>query len=145
MGFAVAAAAAERGAEVVLVSTASHPSHPGVRLVKVETAAEMLDALRAQLKGADLLVMAAAVADFRPAERSAKKIRREERSELVLHLEKNVDVLAELAREPGGEGVFRRGFAAEDSGLEERALEKLDRKGLDGILANDVSRDDIAF
>src|SRR3982074_2607993 len=116
MGFAVAAAAAERGAEVVLVSTASHPSHPGVRLVKVETAAEMLDALRAQLKGADLLVMAAAVADFRPAERSAEKIRREERSELVLHLERNVDVLAELAPQAGAARVVGPGFARADTG-----------------------------
>jgi phosphopantothenoylcysteine decarboxylase / phosphopantothenate---cysteine ligase len=145
MGFALAAAAAERGAEVTLVTTASHPPHAGVRLLKVESAAEMLDALRAQLSGADLLVMAAAVADFRPAERSPEKIRREERTELVLHLEKNLDVLAELAREPGAEGVFRLGFAAEDGAVEERAVEKLGRKGLDGVLANDVSRDDIAF
>jgi phosphopantothenoylcysteine decarboxylase/phosphopantothenate--cysteine ligase len=145
MGFAVAAAAADRGAEVALVTTASHPPHAGVRLLHVETAAEMLDALRAELGGAHLLVMAAAVADFRPAERSLEKIRREERSELVLRLQKNTDILAELAHEPGAEGVFRLGFAAEDGAVEERAAEKIERKGLDAILANDVSRHDIAF
>jgi phosphopantothenoylcysteine decarboxylase/phosphopantothenate--cysteine ligase len=114
-------------------------------LVAVETAAEMLEALRGALPGADLLVMAAAVADFRPAQRAAQKITREDRSELVLHLQKNTDVLAELAREPGSEGVFRVGFAAETEELQDRAAEKLERKGLDAILANDVGRDDIAF
>lgn len=145
MGFAVAAAAAERGAEVVLVSSAQHPGHPGVRLIPVETAAEMLHALRTELPGADLLVMAAAVADFRPAEAADQKIRREEQAELVLRLEKNVDILAELARAPGAEGVFRLGFAAEGSDLETKALEKMERKGLDAILANDIGRRDIAF
>jgi phosphopantothenoylcysteine decarboxylase/phosphopantothenate--cysteine ligase len=145
MGFAVAVAAAERGAQVTLVSTARHPGHAGVRLVPVETASEMLEALRRELRGADLLVMAAAVADFRPEQRAPEKIRREERSELVLRLERNTDILAELAREPGAEGVFRLGFAAEGGELERRAVEKIERKGLDGILANDVSRADIAF
>jgi len=145
MGFAVAAGAAERGAEVALVTTTHHPSHPGVRQVPVETAAEMLAALRAELPGADLLVMAAAVADFRPAEQATEKIRREDRTELVLRLEKNVDLLAEVAREPGAEGVFRLGFAAESTELESKAAEKIQRKGLDAILANDVSRRDIAF
>lgn len=145
MGFAMAAAAADRGAEVALVSTAKHPAHAGVRLLPVETAGEMLEMLRGELRGADLLVMAAAVADFRPGSRAVEKIRREERSELVLQLERNVDILAELAREPGAEGVFRLGFAAEARDLEGRAAEKMARKGLDGILANDVSRSDIAF
>jgi phosphopantothenoylcysteine decarboxylase/phosphopantothenate--cysteine ligase len=145
MGFAVAEAAADRGAEVTLVTTAHHPAHAGLRLLAVETAAEMLEALRGALPGADLLVMAAAVADFRPAQRAAQKITREDRSELVLHLQKNTDVLAELAREPGSEGVFRVGFAAETEELQDRAAEKLERKGLDAILANDVGRDDIAF
>jgi phosphopantothenoylcysteine decarboxylase/phosphopantothenate--cysteine ligase len=145
MGYAVATAAAERGADVALVTAARHPAHAGIRVVPVETADEMLEALRGEVRGADLLVMAAAVADFRPAERAAEKIRREERSELVLRLEKNTDILAELAREPGAEGVFRLGFAAEAGALESKAVEKIERKGLDGILANDVSRKDIAF
>jgi len=145
MGYAMAAAAAERGAQVVLVSTAHHPPHAGVRSRAVESASEMLEALRGELRGADLLVMTAAVADFRPAERAPEKIRREERGELVLRLQKNVDILAELGREPGAEGVFRIGFAAEGKELERKAQEKIERKGLDAILANDITRSDIAF
>ena len=145
MGFAIAVAAAERGAAVALVTTAQHPAHPGVRQVPVETAEDMLGALRAEVRGADLLAMAAAVADFRPARREPEKIRREGRSSLELQLERNVDILAELAHEPGSEGMFRLGFAAEGAALEEKALEKMERKGLDAILANDVSRRDIAF
>ena len=145
MGHAVAVAAAERGAEVVLVSTAQHQPHHGVRLRSVETAAEMLEALKEELTGADLLVMAAAVADFRPVQAEARKIRREDRDELVLRLEKNVDILAQLARQPGTEGVYRIGFAAEDADLERKAADKLARKGLDAIVANDIGRKDIAF
>ena len=145
MGFAVAAAAAERGAHVVLVSTAQHPSHPGVRVRSVETAAEMLEALREEQREADLLVMAAAVADFRPAALEADKIHREERGELVLRLEKVPDLLAELGREPGAERVYRVGFAAEGADLERRAVEKIERKRLDAIVANDIRRRDIAF
>jgi phosphopantothenoylcysteine decarboxylase/phosphopantothenate--cysteine ligase len=145
MGYAMAAAAAERGAQVVLVSTAHHPPHAGVRSRAVESASEMLEALRGELRGADLLVMTAAVADYRPAERAPEKIRREERGELVLRLQKNVDILAELGREPGAEGIFRIGFAAEGREFERRAQEKIERKGLDAILANDITRSDIAF
>jgi phosphopantothenoylcysteine decarboxylase/phosphopantothenate--cysteine ligase len=145
MGFALATAAAERGAQVALVSTTRHPEHPGVRVVPVETAEEMLDALRGELEGADLLVMAAAVADFRPARVQAEKIRREEKAELSLELERNVDILGALAHDPRAEGVFRLGFAAEGADLEGRALEKLERKALDGIVANDIMRDDIGF
>jgi phosphopantothenoylcysteine decarboxylase / phosphopantothenate---cysteine ligase len=105
----------------------------------------MLHALREELAGAHLLVMAAAVADFRPARTEALKIRREERGELHLDLEKNVDILKELAHEPGAEGVYRVGFAAEDTNLEAKAEEKIERKGLDAIVANDISRSDIGF
>ena len=145
MGYALAAAAAERGARVTLVTTASHPAHPGITEVGVETAAEMLEALRQAQPGADLLVMAAAVADYRPARVAAEKIRREQAAELALELERNVDILAELGREPGAERIFRVGFAAEGAELEAKALEKLERKRLDAIVANDVQRRDIAF
>jgi phosphopantothenoylcysteine decarboxylase/phosphopantothenate--cysteine ligase len=145
MGFAVAAAAADRGAEVVLVSTAQHPPHVGVRLVPVETAEQMLAALRQALTGADLLVMAAAIADYRPARTATGKIKREGRERLTLELEQNPDLIAELSRQPGAEATFKVGFAAEDADLEERAAEKIGRKGLDAILANDISRRDIAF
>jgi phosphopantothenoylcysteine decarboxylase/phosphopantothenate--cysteine ligase len=145
MGFALAVAAAERGAQVALVSSALQPAHAGVRVRPVESAGEMLEALREEAPGADLLLMAAAVADFRPAERSDEKIRREGRDELVLRLERNVDILRELAGLPGTDGLYRVGFAAEGSDLEHEAAEKLARKRLDAILANDIRRTDIAF
>jgi phosphopantothenoylcysteine decarboxylase/phosphopantothenate--cysteine ligase len=145
MGFALAAAAAERGAQVVLVSSAQHPDHQGIILRPVETAAEMLEELRQAVAGADLLVMAAAVADFKPARREAQKIRREERAGLSLELEAIPDLLLELAREPRAEGVFRVGFAAESADLEEKNRAKLERKALDASVVNDISRGDIAF
>jgi phosphopantothenoylcysteine decarboxylase/phosphopantothenate--cysteine ligase len=145
MGFAVAQAAADRGADVTLVTTAHHPPHPGVRVRSVETAGEMRDALREEQRGAHLLVMAAAVADFRPVRRVERKIRREQTGSLVLELEPNEDIVRDLAHEPGAEGVYRLGFAAEDAELVAKAEEKLDRKGLDAIFANDISRPDVGF
>lgn len=145
MGYAVAAAAADRGAQVVLISTAKHPTHPGIRVRSVETAGDMKGALREEMPGAALLVMAAAVADFRPVHRVTHKIRREEQNELVLELERVDDIIADLAREPGAENVFRLGFAAEDADLVAKAKEKMARKRLDAIFANDISRSDIGF
>jgi phosphopantothenoylcysteine decarboxylase/phosphopantothenate--cysteine ligase len=146
MGFAFAEAAAERGARVTLVSTVQHRPHAGVEVVGVETAAEMLEALREAQRDADLLVMAAAIADFRLGHVAPEKIRREEQEgELVLRLEKIGDIVAELGREPGADRVLRLGFAAESSDLDARALEKMERKKLDAIFANDISRKDIGF
>ena len=145
MGFAIAAAAADRGARVTLVTTANHPTHHGVELRQVATADEMLAELRSEMKGADLLMMAAAVADFRPARTAAGKIRREETPKLTLELESIPDLIATLGREKDAAEVFRIGFAAEDSDLAEKAVEKMKRKGLQGIVANDISRKDIGF
>jgi phosphopantothenoylcysteine decarboxylase/phosphopantothenate--cysteine ligase len=145
MGFALAAAAADRGAQVVLVTTASHPAHRGVDVHPVETADEMLADLRQHLPSAHLLVMAAAVADFRPAQPADHKIRREETPRLELELVPVPDLLAELAREPSAAKVFKVGFAAESSELDARAVAKMKRKGLQAIVANDISRHDIAF
>ena len=145
MGFAIAAAAADRGAQVTLVTTANHPAHNGVRVSEVVTADEMLEELRSEIKGADLLMMAAAVADFRPAKAAARKIRREETPTLTLELESIPDLVASLGREKNATGVFRVGFAAEDSDLAGKGLEKMKRKGLQAIVANDISRKDIGF
>jgi phosphopantothenoylcysteine decarboxylase / phosphopantothenate---cysteine ligase len=145
MGFAVAAAAADRGARVTLVTTATHPSHPGVDVRPVETAEEMLNELRRDLDGVDLLVMAAAVADFRPARAAEHKIPREKTSRLTLALEQIPDLVAALGQEKEAHGVFRVGFAAEDADLGAKAQEKMKRKGLQAIVANDISRKDIAF
>jgi len=145
MGFAIAAAAADRGARVTLVTTATHPTHNGIDVKQVETADDMMKVLRRELDGADLLVMAAAVADFRPARTEDHKIRREESPRLTLALEPIPDVVATLGKEKEAQGVFRVGFAAEGSELEAKALEKMKKKGLQAIVANDISRTDIAF
>jgi len=145
MGFALAAAAADRGAKVTLITTANHPEHNGIDVQRVDTAEEMLAELRSQLRGSDLLLMAAAVGDFRPAKASDRKIRREETPSLTLELEPIPDVVASLAAEPAFATVFRVGFAAEDSKLDAKAMEKVKRKGLQAIVANDISRRDIGF
>jgi phosphopantothenoylcysteine decarboxylase/phosphopantothenate--cysteine ligase len=145
MGFAIAAAAADRGASVTLVSAATHEEHRGVEVHHVETSQQMLDQLRQDVRGADLLVMAAAVADFRPARTATGKIRREETPKLNLELEPVGDLVAALAEDPVASGVFIVGFAAESSEVDARAHEKLKRKRLQAIVANDISRKDIGF
>jgi phosphopantothenoylcysteine decarboxylase/phosphopantothenate--cysteine ligase len=113
--------------------------------VDVQTAAELAAAARAEFERADVLLMAAAVADFRPAEAASGKIARETSGGLELHLEPTEDVLAGLAatRRPGQVLV---GFAAEHGAdAVERARAKLERKGVDAIVFNDVSRTDIGF
>jgi phosphopantothenoylcysteine decarboxylase/phosphopantothenate--cysteine ligase len=144
MGFAIAAAAADRGARVTLVTAATHPPHQGIDVRPVETAEEMMAELKRDLARADL-VMAAAVADFRPARTADHKLRREETSRLTLELEQIPDLLAALGKEKEGQGVFRVGFAAEGSDLAAKGLEKLKKKGLQAIVANDISRKDIGF
>lgn len=145
MGAALAEAASWRGARVTLVTTGVEARAPGIEVRPVETAQELLDALRDATPGADLLLMAAAVADFRPVQESGEKIHREGRDRLVLELEAGPDVLAELRGHPGTESMVRLGFAAEDRDLEEHAAAKLRRKGLDAIFVNDITRHDIAF
>src|SRR2546421_528733 len=145
MGFALAAAAADRGAKVTLITTANHPEHHGVSLQRVDTSAEMLAELRSQLRGADMLLMAAAVGDFRPARPATRKIRREETPSLTLELEPIADLLATLAGDEALAGVFRIAFAAEDSDLDAKGVEKMKRKGVQAIVANDISRRDIGF
>src|SRR5712692_9391621 len=145
MGFAIAAAAADRGAHVTLVTTATHPAHEGIDVRPVETADEMLAELKREMAGADLLVMTAAVADFRPARIADDKIRREETSRLTLELEQVPDLVAALGKEKEGQRVVRVGFAAEGSDLVAKGLEKIKKKGLQAIVANDISRKDIGF
>src|SRR6266852_521797 len=145
MGFAIAAAAADRGATVKLVTTASHPDHHGIEVRQVETADQMYTQLKREVPGADLLVMAAAVADFRPAHTAEQKIRREDNSRLTLELDQIPDLVAALGKDEDTKDVFRVGFAAEGSDLPEKAIQKMKQKGLHAIVANDISRKDIAF
>jgi len=147
MGIALAAAAAKRGAEVTLIAAnVSLPVPQGVRRVDIETAAQLARAAAEEFQGAHVLLMAAAPADFRPATAAAGKLRRE--GSLDLHLEPTEDILASLSakRAPGQTIV---GFAAEtvtDKGdAIERARGKLQRKGADLIVLNDVSDPEIGF
>ncbi len=137
MGRALAEVASARGAGVTLVTTMPGQSE-GITEVAVGTAAEMLEALRSACAGADVLVMAAAVADYRAAVPAPSKLKRTD-VRLAIELEPNVDILAELGRP---EGLFRVGFKSETEDLERRALEKLARDGLDLIVANTVGGSD---
>jgi phosphopantothenoylcysteine decarboxylase / phosphopantothenate---cysteine ligase len=146
MGLALAGEAARRGASVTLIAANVALAAPaGVRVVEVETAAELLEAARAEFANTHVLLMAAAVADFRPAEALDDKISKSSRDGLALELEPTEDVLATLAgaRAPGQTLV---GFAAEHGeGAVERGRSKLERKGLDAVVVNDISRADIGF
>jgi phosphopantothenoylcysteine decarboxylase/phosphopantothenate--cysteine ligase len=146
MGLALAAEAARRGASVTLVAAnVTLPAPAGVRVVDVETAAQLLDAARAEFADAHVLLMAAAVADFRPGQAVDEKISKTGRDGLALALEPTEDVLAALAaaRVPGQTLV---GFAAEHGdGAVERGRGKLERKGLDAVVVNDISRAEIGF
>jgi phosphopantothenoylcysteine decarboxylase / phosphopantothenate---cysteine ligase len=146
MGLALAERAARRGAEVTLVAAnVLLPPPPGVSVVRVETAAELADAVAREFPSCHVVLMAAAVADFRPADPVGEKLPREESASFDLHLEPTRDVIAGIAaeRRPGQTVV---GFAAEHGGdVAERARGKLRRKGLDAIVVNDVSRPEIGF
>jgi phosphopantothenoylcysteine decarboxylase / phosphopantothenate---cysteine ligase len=143
MGTAIAAEAASRGAEVVLNSgPSSVPPPAGVQAVEVSTAAEMLAAAREAIPDADALVMAAAVADFRPARVSKGKLKRRDGAPEV-RLEPTPDVLAELSVALEGRVVV--GFAAETTDLEPAGREKLEAKGLDLIVVNEVGRTGTGF
>lgn len=147
MGFAVAAEAARRGADTVLVAgPGALPTPAGVRRVDVETALEMRDAVRAGFPACDVAVMAAAVSDFRPARASERKIKKEDlppEAGLTLELVRNPDILEEISRERGRRIVV--GFAAESHDVVAAGRRKLARKGCDLIVANDVSRRDAGF
>jgi phosphopantothenoylcysteine decarboxylase/phosphopantothenate--cysteine ligase len=146
MGFAVAAEAARRGADVTVVAAnVALPRADGVRYVEVETAEELRLAARSEFGAADALVMAAAVADFRPSAPVTDKISKSGRDGLTVEMEATADVLAELAAERRP-GQLLVGFAAEHGeGAVERARGKLERKGLDAVVVNDISRADIGF
>jgi phosphopantothenoylcysteine decarboxylase/phosphopantothenate--cysteine ligase len=146
MGLALAAAAARRGAEVTLIAAnVSLPAPGGVRTIEVETTEELEAAVAAEFPAAGVLLMAAAPADFRAAEPGAEKIAREGGSELELRLEPTPDILAGVASRRRDEQVLV-GFAAE-TGADaiERARAKLERKAVDAIVFNDVSRAEIGF
>lgn len=144
MGVAVVAAALDRGATVTLVAANLEVSIPtGVTVVRVESTADLRDALvRLVGDGFDALVMAAAVADFRPVQHADHKLERG--ASLTLELEPTTDVLAEVARTVGAPRPVLVGFAAETGSLD-RAADKLRRKGVDLLVANDVAEPGSGF
>jgi len=142
-GYALAAAARARGASVTLVTTVARPAPAGVEVVEVETAAEMAEAVLTRAVGHDLIIMAAAVADFRPAAPSPSKIRKDSGTpELVL--EPTQDILRELGRRRR-DGQVLVGFAAETEDVTVRAAEKLRSKGVDFVVGNDVGEAGVGF
>jgi phosphopantothenoylcysteine decarboxylase/phosphopantothenate--cysteine ligase len=145
MGYAIAAAAKRRGAEVTLISGPTALAAPeGVKLVAIESASQMYDAVMAALPQADIVIKAAAVADFAPAHVAERKMKKQPGVDsLTLELKKSPDILAAIgALSPR---PFLVAFAAETDALEANAREKLVRKGADLIVANDVSDHAIGF
>jgi phosphopantothenoylcysteine decarboxylase/phosphopantothenate--cysteine ligase len=142
-GHAVAEEAAGRGAKVTLVTTVGIPTSAGIDVVRVDTAAEMEHAVLSRSDDADVLVMAAAVADFRPVAPAPGKLKKADGLPAVA-LEPTTDILAALGtrRRPGQTIV---GFAAETNDLRSNAADKLERKGVDLIVANDVSAPGVGF
>jgi len=145
MGYAIAEAAQARGAQVVLVTgPTALPTPRGIEIVSVVTAEEMTKALSARLAWSTTVIMAAAVADFRPAHPAAQKIKKQGRAAgQTIDLERTTDILASLSAQRTTQLMV--GFAAETSDLIAHAKEKLTAKGLDLIVANDVTTEGAGF
>ena len=143
MGYAVAAAAAWQGADVVLVSaTTSLPEVPGVRTVHVNSAREMKDAINAEFDTADIVVKAAAVADYRPAKTASQKIKKQD-DDMQIKLVRNPDILYELGQRKKQQILI--GFAAETQNVLKYAKGKLVKKNLDMLVANNVASPGAGF
>jgi phosphopantothenoylcysteine decarboxylase / phosphopantothenate---cysteine ligase len=147
MGYALARAARRRGAQVLLISGPTALAEPdGVRVVKVTSAIEMQGEVMARVADCDVVIKAAAVADYRPRVRNSTKIKKKDDS-ATIELVKNPDILAGLGGMDSGlkQRPFLVGFAAETDALAENAAKKLSEKNLDMIVANDVSQADAGF
>jgi phosphopantothenoylcysteine decarboxylase / phosphopantothenate---cysteine ligase len=143
MGYAVAAAAARRGAKVILITGPTALETPeGVERIDVRTAEEMLRAVQTRFAPASIAIFAAAVADYRPAEPAAAKIKRKNEA-LTIRLEPNPDILGTMAKDKGDRLVV--GFAAETDHVAENARKKLTEKNADLIVANDVTAEGAGF
>jgi phosphopantothenoylcysteine decarboxylase/phosphopantothenate--cysteine ligase len=144
MGYAIACAARNRGARVVLISgPVNLPEPGGIETIQVISAQQMYQAVMAKAGQADLIIKAAAVADFRPVARGDQKIKKGGAETTSVELQRNPDILAELGRQKGSRILI--GFAAETEELLKHALEKLKGKNLDMIVANDVTQEGAGF
>ena len=143
MGVAIAKTAISMGANVKVVAGPVTVSLEGLDATCIQTADEMLEAVRSNLKDTDILIMAAAVADYKVSKYSDKKIKKTDEN-MTIELEKNPDILKSIASLKGDKQVFV-GFAAESNEVRDNALKKLEAKRLDFIVANDISRADIGF
>ena len=144
MGFALAEAAAKRGAEVTVVRGVTTVEAPaGVRVIKALSAEEMSRAVASEAANTSVFIGAAAIADYRPSERAGEKIKKSEET-ITLTLERTPDVLSQVAASRSN-GMLVIGFAAETENIIENATDKLQRKDLDAIVANDVTRPDAGF
>jgi phosphopantothenoylcysteine decarboxylase/phosphopantothenate--cysteine ligase len=141
MGYALAEAARDRGAAVKLVTApTSLPELPGVEVRHVRTTAEMKDAVEKEIRDAHALIMAAAVADYRPKAVAKNKIKKESAQSMTIELVRTPDILSEV------KGSFIRvGFAAESENLIANARKKLEQKNLDLMVANDITDADSGF
>jgi phosphopantothenoylcysteine decarboxylase / phosphopantothenate---cysteine ligase len=141
MGYAMAEAARDRGAEVILISApTSLPDPAGVETVRVQTALQMREAVLNAVTKADVLIMSAAVADYRPVSASKTKLKKESSPRITLELTRNPDILSEVTGD-----LIKVGFAAESEKLIESAVAKLKAKNLDLIVANDITAADSGF
>ena len=144
MGFALAEAACARGAEVTLVAGVTSAGAPArARLIRAPSADEMHAAVQAEVKGATVFIGAAAVSDYRPAKRAAQKLKKSG-AHLTLALEPTPDILAAVSA-ARHDGLLVVGFAAESENVHAHAREKLVRKKLDAIVANDITREGAGF
>jgi len=144
MGFALAEAARSRGAEVTVVAGTTSAAVPcGVRVVRALSAGEMHEAVMREVSAATVFIAAAAVADYRPAERAANKMKKSG-SALTLTLEPTPDILEDVSR-TRRDGLLVVGFAAETDSVVENARAKLERKNLDAVVANDLTQDGAGF
>ena len=145
MGYAVAEAARDRGAEAVIVSTVSLPVPAGVRVVPVESALQMMEAIHRECADADALIMAGAVADYRPADAAEQKIKRDKTGDMSIDLLENPDIIASTPLETKRGRLTKISFAAETQDLIANATAKLTKKGARFVVANDVSATDAGF
>lgn len=143
MGYALAQAAAEAGASVQLITTINRNVAYGVTTIMVESTQEMYDQVMSHVPDSDIFIAAAAVADYRPAQKADQKIKKTDDNNMTINLVKNPDILAEVGHHKRQQYVV--GFAAETQDLLAYADAKLKTKGADMLVANDVSRSDIGF